>query len=69
VKIFPVTATSPTNRNPCRVFASQQDFVSYRKTQFTIDRIGAAALAPLLSASEQSSTGLSQQFDNQVTGV
>jgi hypothetical protein len=26
-----------------RVFALQQDFVSYRKTQFYIDRIGAAA--------------------------
>jgi hypothetical protein len=24
-------------------FALQQDFVNYRKTQFTIDRIGAAA--------------------------
>jgi hypothetical protein len=26
-----------------RVFALQQDFVSHRKTQFYIDRIGAAA--------------------------
>ena len=34
------------------------------QAQFTIDRVGA-----LLSASQQSGTGLSQQFDNQVTGV